>query len=131
MTLSEDEQRAISLFTFWWGCCEAGAELDENRPMDDESLALHYSGNGASCMLFVRDLRAIDRVLKRVTDDDQADSAVMAAHLEAWYARLPDPVHLGYFGVAEAAWKAAYVAGYLQRGHDEISAERDTDEGTP
>ncbi|MFG7180697.1 hypothetical protein ACGYQ5_14310 [Burkholderia pseudomallei] len=67
MTLSEDERKAISLFTCWWAFCEAGCELDDGNPLDDDMVALHYSGNGASCMVFVRDLRALYALLERIT----------------------------------------------------------------
>lgn len=73
MTLSDDEARAISLFQGWWNFHEAGAELDYGKPLNDESPALHYSGNGASCTVFVRDLRALSALLDRITDD--ADEA--------------------------------------------------------
>lgn len=47
------------LLAFWWGCIEAGYELEHNDvPMPDDALVLHYCANGTTCMVFARDIRA-------------------------------------------------------------------------
>jgi hypothetical protein len=63
--MTDDEKRAVGLFSAWFAFCEAGAICD-GEPLQDEQFALHYSGNGASCMVTVGDLRAVCGVLERI-----------------------------------------------------------------
>lgn len=63
MTLTEDQRKAVSLFTFWWRCVEADAEL-AYEPIPDDALCLHFAGSGASAMVFARDMRTVVSLLE-------------------------------------------------------------------
>lgn len=41
----------------WWGFVQAGHELDENKPIEDKQIVLHFSGNGAGMMVNAKQLR--------------------------------------------------------------------------
>jgi hypothetical protein len=54
-----------SLLSFWWGCIEAGYELEHHdKRLPDDTLILHYCANGTTCMVFARDVRAAMALLK-------------------------------------------------------------------
>lgn len=68
MTLTEDQRKALSLFTFWWRCIESDAELAFN-PIRDDSLCLHFSGSSTTAMVFAKELRAVVDLLETIQRD--------------------------------------------------------------
>lgn len=54
-----EQPGSADLLSFWWGCIEAGYQLDhDDQLMPDDQPVLHYCANGASAMVFARDMRA-------------------------------------------------------------------------
>lgn len=63
--LTEDQRRAIGLFTCWWAMVQADCELT-GEPIDPESVVLHFMGSGASCMVHAKDLSALCDLVRKL-----------------------------------------------------------------
>jgi len=50
------EHDALSVVRCWWAMVNAGRELDGDPPLKDDDVILHFSGNGASCMVTAKQL---------------------------------------------------------------------------
>ena len=61
-----------SLFTCWWGMNEAHLECAGLPPIDDGELVLHFSGSGASCMVFAKDIRLVCKILNAAKEVAQS-----------------------------------------------------------
>lgn len=59
-----DRQPSIGLFTMWWSMVKADAEL-AGQPIHRDDLILHFSGSGAGCMVFAKDLDAAVEALNK------------------------------------------------------------------
>lgn len=60
-----ERKPSIDLVVSWWGMVKAHNEL-AGKPLHPDELVLHFSGSGASCMVFVKDLDAAIDELKKV-----------------------------------------------------------------
>ena len=57
--VTDKQVEAIRLIGFWWGCFDASQELLDEPPIPDDSIVLHYCGNGTTAMVMAEHLRAI------------------------------------------------------------------------
>lgn len=63
--LDPPERKATAdLFTCWWGMIETQEECLDRPPIDDGALILHFTGSGASCMVFAKDIREVCRIIR-------------------------------------------------------------------
>ena len=59
--------RACRVFTTWWAFVNAGRELDYDPPLKDDDVILHYSGNGAGCMVTAGQINAMSDALNEAS----------------------------------------------------------------
>lgn len=62
MTLEHDEAVALRLMAFWWGCIEAGNDIDGEEPIAPEAPVLHYCAHGTTAIVTAHHLRALARL---------------------------------------------------------------------
>lgn len=55
---------SADLFTCWWGMVNAHLECAGQRPIHPDDLILHFSGSGASCMVFAKDIEEACRLIR-------------------------------------------------------------------
>jgi hypothetical protein len=53
-----DREPNVGLFMLWWEMVKADREL-AGEPIHRDDLVLHFSGSGASCMVFAKDLDSV------------------------------------------------------------------------
>lgn len=54
-----DLKTSLSLFSCWWAMIEAEREICGDSKIDDDAVILHFSGSGASCQVYAKDIRNI------------------------------------------------------------------------
>ena len=55
----------MSVLGFWLDCVQASRGLDGDKPLDDDTVILHFCSHGASALVTVGDIKTIEVKLAR------------------------------------------------------------------
>ena len=68
---SPDRAGSPELFACWWSMVNAHWECADLPPIHPDDLIFHFSGSGASCMVFAKDITAVCELIKKQTKEKQ------------------------------------------------------------